>query len=276
MPSTSASTLASSPTSFSSTTAPRAGGAERPGPRPVPQHPADGVDGLLPGVADDHALPGGQPVRLDDQRLLAAVLDPLLGGAGGGEDLERRRRDAGPFHQALGVRLAALQFRRRGAGAERGDAGLPQPVRQAGDQRDLRPDHHQVRLLPLRQFHETRHVVGFDERVHDVRLALRAGVAGGADDAAHPRAAGQLPAQRVLPPAVADHQHRVAARTHLVRRPVGVSLGTGGESSPRDRVGKRAAAPNFPPRTLSAGRSEASIAPESPAPLPARARPETR
>ena len=64
---------------------------------------------------DDHALPGGQPVRLQDRRIGGAgeVLERLLVGAehrvsGGGH---RRRR-----HQLLGVDLRALDPRRFGPG----------------------------------------------------------------------------------------------------------------------------------------------------------------
>ena len=95
--------------------------------------------------ADHHALAGGQPVVLDHvgrvepgQRgvQVRRVVDDL--GAGGAHP--------GRGHHVLGEALGALDAGGRRARAEAGEAGGPHGVGDPGDQRHLRPDHHQVGL----------------------------------------------------------------------------------------------------------------------------------
>ena len=93
-------------------------------------------------VGRDHdALPGRQPVGLDDSRVAGDRLDPVRHG------LDHRvaaGRHARGGHHLLGERLRALEPRSGGARPEAGDAGGRAVVGQARDQRRLGADHDQV------------------------------------------------------------------------------------------------------------------------------------
>ena len=90
-----------------------------------------------------HALAGRQAVGLDDdRRALRAHVG--LGRRRGGEALVGGGRDAVRLAQVLGEALGAFELRRRLARAERLDAGGGEIVDDAGAERRLRADHHEV------------------------------------------------------------------------------------------------------------------------------------
>ena len=104
----------------------------------------------LGAVRGDHdALAAGQAVVLDHvvgAELLQGLFDARRAL------LRRNAQRAGRAHACgghdiLGKRLRALQLGRGLGGAEDGDARLAQGVGGAGDQRGLRADHHELRLL---------------------------------------------------------------------------------------------------------------------------------
>src|SRR6185312_17329591 len=95
------------------------------------------------------------------------------------------------------VLLRALDAGRRAAGAERGDAGLRELVHEAGDERSLRPDHHELHLLFLCQRHQPRHVVG-RHGVAGHAVARYAGVAGSGEQLQPLRTAEESAHDRML------------------------------------------------------------------------------
>ena len=98
----------------------------------------DGGERLVERHGDGHALAGGKPVRLDDDRG-ALGLDIGPGGGGVGEASIGAGRDVVLGAQVLGEALGALEPG-GGRGAEDGDAVGAQHVGKAGDQRRLGAD----------------------------------------------------------------------------------------------------------------------------------------
>ena len=147
------------------------------------------------GGGDDHALAGGEPVGLDDDRraLRAHVAlrridraEALIGGGGNGVRLA----------QILGEAFGAFEPRRRARRAKRLDAGGGEIVDHPGAERRLGSDHDQVDLLrPAKR--DDRCVVGEVER-DQLAFAGNAGVARRAVEPIHERARGKLPGERVL------------------------------------------------------------------------------
>ena len=96
------------------------------------RRPASAASSSSLGAADEDALAGGEPVRLDD--------------AGRPRRRRARRRSARrprpspPWRTLFEPSIA----RRRGARPEHGDAGVPQLVGHAGHERRLGPDHDEV------------------------------------------------------------------------------------------------------------------------------------
>ena len=151
---------------------------------------------LLLRVADEDALAGGEPVRLDDARRP--------------RDREGLRgRDAGGAHHVLGERLRAFDPRRVAAGAEHREPVSPQRVADARDERGLGPDDDEVGSeLP-----------GKPEQALSVLRANRmtvpdlgdAGVAWRAMELGQARTLGELPRERMLAPARPHEEHLHAA-----------------------------------------------------------------
>jgi hypothetical protein len=113
------------------------------------------------------------------------------------EDLEGGGRNPVPRHELLGEDLARFQARRQPRWAERGDAPLGEVIDDAGGERHLRADHHEVQALALDQPAEPGQVVG--GHVRQARGPVNAAVARGAPQSADARALPQLPDERVLP-----------------------------------------------------------------------------
>ena len=99
-------------------------------------------------AADEDALAGGEPVRLDDARRA--------------RDRQRlRRRHAGGRHHVLRERLRALDPRRRRRSARRRRRrSCRSSSRDAGDERGLRPDHDEVGVERPREAEQPVAVVG--------------------------------------------------------------------------------------------------------------------
>ena len=155
---------------------------------------------LRDGEVDAHvdALAGSEPVGLDDVRRRRAgeVRDGLLGVV---EHDGRRGRDARLAHDLLGEGLAALELGRGRGRPEARDAGRAHRVRDAGDERSLRPDDDEVEALRERDD-------GGGVGEVDGRARRRAGVAGGADHLVDGRVAGEREDEGVLAGAAAEDE----------------------------------------------------------------------
>ena len=179
----------------------RAGRAERAAFEEV----AEGLAGGLARLGDHDALARREPVGLEDDRERLA----LDVGAGLVELAEPERprgrgRDAVALHDALGERLRPLEPRRRLRRADDGHAGLAEPVRQPGHERDLGPDDDEVHAAVERERDEPVDVVGRDG--HVLGDVGRAGVAGRAEEVGAAGAPGEGEGERVLAPTGADDE----------------------------------------------------------------------
>ena len=183
------------------------------------QHPLDLGLGVAAVGADRHPLARRQTVRLDDiggfehgQRSLG-VLDPVI-------DAVMRGRDLVPLQEGLGEGLGRLQLRRLGAGAETGNAGRVQQVRETGRKSDFGPDDHQTDLQLPRQPGQAFGVVGADVR-HAFSDLADAGISGRAEQAVNQRRLPHFPGKGVLAPSRSDqqdiHARGMAARAPLVK-----------------------------------------------------------
>jgi hypothetical protein len=183
------------------------------------EHPVDCRVRFLARRRHDDALPCGQPVGLDDDRRTAAV-DIRMRGADIGERLVCGRRNAVPRHERLGVILRAFELRRSACWTEDLQAGSAKCVDDAGGERCLGTDDGERHRLASRELNERGDLGQRD--VREARLSCRAGVAGRHE---HLRDAGRLrdlPRERVLATAAADHQdvHFLVEReaTHDIER----------------------------------------------------------
>ena len=162
--------------------------------------------------AHQHALARRKTIGLDDQRIV--VLFYIFDGAFGiGEDDVIGGRDAVFAQQVLGENLRAFEFRAAIARPETGDAQFViNLVDESQNQRCLRADDDQVRLLQPRQPHQFFNVARccpgqFDRRAVFAAHQRDTGVARRANQLRHAVALRQFPAQRVLPSARPDHKN---------------------------------------------------------------------
>ena len=171
--------------------------------QPAAEHHVDRGLRLGDAFRHHHALAGGEPVGLDDDRraLRAHIVlrrrrrgEPLVGG---GRDVVRPA-------QVLGEALGAFEAGGGLARAERLDAGGREIIDDAGAERRLRPDHDQIDRMRLAE-RDHRRVVGDVER-HDLALLGDAGIAGRAIEPLGERARGDLPGERMLAPAGAEEE----------------------------------------------------------------------
>ena len=171
--------------------------------RVADEHRVDGRVGLLARRRDDDALACGQPVRLDDDRR-AALGDVRVRGVRVGERPVLRGRQAVPRHERLREVLRALELRGRLRRSEDAQARRAERVDDAGRERRLGPHDGQADLLAAREVDE----VGDrgDRDVHERGIARGARVARRDEHARDARALRDLPRERMLPPAAADHE----------------------------------------------------------------------
>ena len=196
-------------------------------------------ESCLPVVGDDHALAAREPVVLDHvggAELVERVRDLVDGRAHMGHG----RRNPGLGHDLLGEGLRPLELRGGLRGAERGEPGRAQGIRDAGDQRGLGADHDQVHAEFPGKADNVGGVRGSDLMV---RADLgRPGVPGGDVQGRHRGVGGQRQGQGVLTSAGADHEDVHAPQ--VTRRRYG--------PRPRHPAG---GAPRRPRRTTATGSS---------------------
>ncbi len=161
------------------------------------------LDRLLARRADANALPCGEAVRLDDERVLRA-LDVGPGVAEHVEDLEVGRRDVVAAHERLGEDLGALETRRLLGRTEALDPGAFEPVDEPHAERPLGADDGEVDLLREREGQERLDLLALE--VDALRDLGAARVAGSGVELGETRRLRQLPAERVLAAAVPDDE----------------------------------------------------------------------
>jgi hypothetical protein len=120
------------------------------------------------------------------------------------EALVRAGRDAVAHEKALGELLGALQLRRGARRAEDAQAARPEEVDDARGERGLRADHREVDLLARGEVAKLAEVG--DRDVLDPGLARRTAISRRDEHFLHPRARCELPRERMLAAAGADHQ----------------------------------------------------------------------
>ena len=170
-------------------------------------------------LRDHDALAGREPVGLDHRGVAGDRRHPLVDGphhaVGAG-------RDAGRLHDLLREGLGALQPRRGRERAEAAHALRGERVRQARDERRLRPHDDEVDGRVARRAGQGGRVVS--GRLEHVGVAADARVAGRAQDLGRLRGAQQRADERVLAPARADDEDPHTA-------PMKSSIGIAGSDS---------------------------------------------
>ena len=109
-------------------------------------------------------------------------------------------------HQTLGPLFAGFQLGPIGTGAKNGEAGAPQPIRQAGSQGGLWAHHHKLNAPFYAGCHQAGPVPFADGQLLDSLELQGAAIAWCHPNRLHPRAAAQGPGQGVLPAPSANHQ----------------------------------------------------------------------
>ena len=178
-----------------------AGGAED----LLPGDRLDGGDGLLAAGADHHALAGRQPVGLDHDRHVLAVLEELdrrrrRCGRSGSRPWGRRRCATGPCRRpcSLPIRRRPCSGRRSAARPASKASTMPAASGRLG------PDDRQLDLVFLGELDQGGEIVGGDGDIFAVQVG--AGVARGHEHPLRARTLGDFPGQGVFPPAVANDQ----------------------------------------------------------------------
>ena len=151
-----------------------------------------------------HALAGGEPVGLDDDRRAAGARIGL-GFVGVAKALVGGGRYAGGAAQILGEALGTLKLRRGAARPESLDACGLQVVHNAGAKRGFRPNDNEIDAVrPTKR--DDRGVIGQVER-DAFRFLRDAGIAGGAEQTIRQRTGRHLPGERVLASTGAEKQN---------------------------------------------------------------------
>src|SRR5204863_2812633 len=169
----------------------------------VGEHAARRFGRLGAGRAHDHALPGGEARRFDDERF--GVPGDVAERRGEvGEGAAGRGGDARGRQHFFGEGLGGFDARGGGAGTEHGDAGRAQRVGETGGERRFRADDDAFDVVLVRRGDEVRDrgrgdgEIGAEEG--GARVAGR-GVQGRGGEIAFER-----PGERVLAAAPADDQ----------------------------------------------------------------------
>ena len=154
-------------------------------------------------LAHDDALAGCQPGCLDDDRG-AERRDRATCGRDISVVRCARRGDTRVDHHVLREPLRCLEARGGRRRAERGNSLRPKHVGQAGCERSLGPDDHEVHVLGRRQLRDTRDVRRGNW--YTTRELRDARVARCSEELEGCVVALQLPGEGVLAPAPADDQ----------------------------------------------------------------------
>ena len=159
---------------------------------------------ILEGGGDHHALAGGKPVRLHDDRH-AVIAHIGLGRLRIGEAAVGGGGNAELGAEILGEGLRAFELRGGLARSEGLDAGRRQIVDEAGDEGRFRPDHDEIDLHhPAEIDHRSmiRHVE------HHIGAVLRgAGIAGSDEKLVAERARREAAGQSMFPSAGPDEKN---------------------------------------------------------------------
>ena len=164
---------------------------------------ADGPRGFLRSLRDNDALAEGQSVGFHDERMAGRR---AMGerGLGIGEGCGACRGNPVPDHEVLGERLRGLEPCGRGGGAEDTQTLGAEEIDDPHGQRIIGADHGQIDRLGLGQGDQSGQIGGGHRVVRGQGGCSR--ISGGAVEALHPRALGELPDQGVLAAARTDHQ----------------------------------------------------------------------
>ena len=166
---------------------------------------ANGVLGFFYRRSDDNALASRQTVGLhhDGSALLANVGDRRIARI---EGSVRRRGDVVLLHERLAVRLASLEQRACGIGAEDRDARVAQLIGNTRNKRSLRAYDHKVNTVLAHKRKHGRATHHID--VVDVgRNRSRATVTRSNEQLVALRRFGKRPCDRMLATATAKHQN---------------------------------------------------------------------
>ncbi len=144
---------------------------------------------------DDHALAGGETIRLDhDRRAFFSDIRQRVGGIGEAAVGAGRNIEFGA--ERLGESLGALKPRRLFTRTERLDAGGGEVIDDSGRERGFRADHDEIHRVASAEI-DHRGMVGDIER-HAFGFPGDAGIARRAPQLCHQRGACDLPRQRVF------------------------------------------------------------------------------
>ena len=136
----------------------------------------DRVERFLFIVANDDALPGGEPVRFDDELRFAPGVNEVRRVANVVERLAARRRNERFVQHFFTENFASFKSRRFFVRPERLQALRFERVDQTGGKRRFRPDDRKGDLFFLRERDQRREVFFADRDVFRLRFRRRSGV----------------------------------------------------------------------------------------------------
>ena len=155
--------------------------------------------------AQHDSLAGAQSIRLDHQRPVDTVQRGIRFLRRVVRAIHFCGRNIVPKQKFFRKNLAAFELRRLLQRAHNGPVSLRESVGDAVHKRQLRADNRQVRRVLFGQGHETGNVASIQRDA--LRVGGDAAVAWCAPNFFYARALLQLPNQRMLAPAAANHQN---------------------------------------------------------------------
>ena len=168
------------------------------------QHPVDRLVRLCQRRRHHHALAGGQAVGLDDDGR-AVRIDVRMGCCSVGERRIRRGGDLVTGHEGLGVRLGAFKLCGGLRGPEDAQPTLTKEIDDASGQRTFGADHRERDLFADGELGQLVEVG--QRQVVQPAIKRGAAVAGRDIDRLHAGRLQQLPGDRVLASAGANHEN---------------------------------------------------------------------
>ncbi len=169
----------------------------------VDEHRIDCGMSVGRGAGDDHALAGGEAVRLDDDRRTLRI-DVGVRFMRVGERGVARRRNAVAHHERLREILGALELRRGAGRAEDPQAVRPECIDDARSKWRLGTDDRQIHRFLACEGHKLRN--RRHRNVDHARLPRGSRVARRHMHTRHPRTLRELPGERMLAAAAADDE----------------------------------------------------------------------